>query len=247
MELLFGGLVILFGVVMILSLYHKKNHHSSDTDDHVGVNAYDILCDKFSEVIAKVKPYYNLPGRHYHNWAHIDEGLRFIADNRQQLVGDDVAAQSKYTRLVLAWLFHDAVYNITATNNEHRSGMLALDVLSLNFSHFDFIGIDKIIEATAHTTNKRHTCSVADMLCDVDLIRLGADWDTFLMYSDQVYQEYKSLISDRQQFMAARATFFSNMISDSAPIYKTIIIRDKYEQQARSNIARFISEFGTGS
>ncbi len=228
-----GGVVL----GLMTSIFRQVKKRSLDND----IDAEQYVYSTFGELINEVKPMYDAGGRYYHNWDHIQEGLDFIIKYYPQLLGTDSHAKSRGERLILAWLFHDVIYSVDSTENEHKSGMFALDTLSY-ISKFDCIGLDKIIEATID--HKRYTpCLVTDLLCDIDLMRLGADWDTFMKYTDQVYYEYKLRIPDKNDFLKARALFFSKFLSDRGAIFKTQFMRDMYERQAQSNIRRFIAEY----
>lgn len=225
-----GSICLGFGLGTIKRLRNGKQHYTNDPDTY--------FCERFKDIINKVKPLYTSHTRFYHNWAHIQEGLDFMIKNHVVLMNELGNSQSKHDRLVLAWLFHDAVYNISNTNNERASGNLALDTLGYGNFHFDFLGLDKIIMTTAHHDHSE--CATSRLLCDIDLMRLGSDWDAFVEYSEQMYNEYKSVVPDREEFMKLRAAFFQKLLEQRTPIFKTKFISDMYEHRAQSNIRRFI-------
>lgn len=233
-----GGSGIL-GIVggVATALYNRVQRNKP----HGPQNSRKRIQQRYGELISKVKPYYDANNRFYHNWDHIQQGLDFIAEYEDQLFGDRLS-KSNIERLVLAWIFHDVVYNINNTDNEYQSGLLALDTLCFNYKKFDFIGIDKIIETT-----KDHKIKVAgqvsEVLCDLDLIRLGCEWDQFMDYTDQVYLEYKNAVPDKTLFMKARAQFFQKMLADRSFIFKTQLFQDKYEESAQRNLRKFITTY----
>jgi predicted metal-dependent HD superfamily phosphohydrolase len=65
-----------------------------------------------SECIETLKAAYAAPHRFYHTWHHVEALVRHTA------------AHPERDALYLACVFHDAVYDVLATDNEQRSAAL---------------------------------------------------------------------------------------------------------------------------
>src|SRR6476646_7249645 len=91
-------------------------------------------------VIERAYAAYQSPVRHYHNWDHVVacmEQLRTVPCERPRVV-------------VLALLFHDAIYVTGRSDNEARSAELAREVLgaSASLTTGELTEIERVILAT---------------------------------------------------------------------------------------------------
>lgn len=172
---------------------------------------------------------YAEPQRAYHNSEHI----RFCL---QQL--DEVRTQLTEPWLVeLALWFHDAIYDPQATDNEARSAAWAMDVLQQADATPRWAQrIHELILATTHT----HPASDADMalLLDIDLAILGQPTDKFDLYEVAIRQEYAWVPLDR--YVVGRSQVLQNFLN-RPQIYTSPYFHQRYEQQARDNLARSLS------
>ena len=169
---------------------------------------------------------YAEPQRHYHTQQHLAEVLA-LCEATQTLAQDAAAVE-------LAVWFHDAVYNPRASDNELRSAHWAQQALAaagaapaLQRQVFD------LVMATQH--HAVPTQADAQWLVDMDLAILGAAWDRFAQYEHQVREEY-AWVPDAV-FWPRRQALLQGFLERPC-IYQTEVFRVRFEEQARSNLAR---------
>lgn len=163
--------------------------------------------------------------RHYHAHQHLGEGLALCAQYiALALHGDEV---------VLAWWFHDAIYDPKASDNEERSAQWAERVLPECGIAPDAVArIAAMIRATqAH--GKAATADEA-LLLDIDLSILGASPERFAEYEAQIRAEYAwvpALIYRVKRHQVLQG------FARQHPIYQTQALRDRFEAAAHANLA----------
>lgn len=194
----------------------------------------------FDNIVKVVKPYYEHKGRYYHNWDHIREGLSDI----DTTYGNDQTYSINTYELVISWMMHDIIYDVNSDTNEEDSVILAIKILS------DLAPLTQCPELSEHImSTKSHEKTdndISNIICDLDLMRLGSDWDTFLQNSDNVYLEYESKVSSMEEFTKHRVAFFENLLKDTADtgIFKNERFISRFESKAQANLKRYIEEFG---
>jgi predicted metal-dependent HD superfamily phosphohydrolase len=182
-------------------------------------------------LISRLIPRYSEPHRHYHTWHHIAE----VFDASEQISTD------KSLELTLAILFHDAVYNPLAKDNEERSAELLIDE-----GKRAEIDVDVLQDAVWLVLQTRHLGgavaepsfdAVADerasVLLDADLSILGSEPKIFDLYDRAIRQEY-SAVSDHD-FAEGRAKFVKGMLNRKT-IFRTAKGQELWESQARRNL-----------
>jgi predicted metal-dependent HD superfamily phosphohydrolase len=200
--------------------------HAPDGDD-----VFDDLIARWSE-----------PHRHYHSISHLKHCLREI---------EDLPFTSRPIAELTAW-FHDAVYvtvpgapnsrpnartapaQTPVISNEEESAELARVALGA-------LGIDtKKICAFVRATEK-HTSTGdpdGDLFLDVDMSILGQHRFTFESYEAAVRKEWAWVAED--VFRKKRAEFLE-MLAARETIFLTATMRKRYENHARTNIARSLA------
>ncbi|MCY7299077.1 MAG: hypothetical protein LH616_07695 [Ilumatobacteraceae bacterium] len=166
------------------------------------------------------------PHRRYHTLTHEMWVLRHIT----ALVGageptTDVAA------VRLAALWHDAVYNAAANDNEARSALLAQSAAAdLRWSVPRQLLVERLVLATAG-----HCPSDADeaMLVDADLAILGAPSQEYVAYVAGVRSEYEHVSDDA--WGAGRAAVLGGFLAQPQ-LFTTTTMRIQREARARANI-----------
>lgn len=163
---------------------------------------------------------YREPHRRYHTLQHLEECFaRF----------DELRALAEHPRDVeLAIWFHDAIYDTRRSDNEARSAAWGRSVAGER--------VHDLVMATRHEAAPRSADEKA--LVDVDLWILGAPRERFDEYEAQVREEYgwvPAIIYRRKrrhvlESIAARPT-----------IYNTAAFVQRYEKQARENLARSLA------
>ena len=175
---------------------------------------------------------YTQPWRAYHNLAHIDDCLLMLSlyfDLDEESIADEIEA---------AIWFHDAIYEVGATDNEERSAQLARKCLTSLGAPADFIErVAELIITTDHQRPARD--AAARLLCDIDLSILGRHADVYDRYAGQIAVEV-GLPED--EFMPHRQTFLRNMLSKEH-IFHTDRFRQEYEIAARANMRRELEDW----
>lgn len=175
--------------------------------------------------------HYRQPHRFYHDAAHVEEMIALA----RQLAPDLSTAEQ------LAVLWHDAVYVPGAGTGENERlsarlmrATLAQAPLAEPFGAATLAVAEAIILATTHSAAPP---PVAARMVDLDLYRLGTDWDSFDRHAMAVWQEYRYLFAGPEAFLQARQDFYRTML-EKPSIYATALFRDRFEASARANLRR---------
>ena len=173
------------------------------------------------------------PHRAYHTLEHIGHCLDEFEQIRYLATNPDAVE--------LALWYHDAIYDTKTKDSEDRSAALAVEVVR-SASLSDNLGqlVANLIMATKHTVAP--TDSDVQLLVDIDLSILGQSEDKFDEYERQVRKEYEWVAKDA--FVAGRSAILKSFL-DRPTIYSTQFFRNKYETQARRNIARSLDRLRT--
>lgn len=168
---------------------------------------------------------YEEPQRHYHSLQHLHECLAHFEQARH-------LAQQPGEMAIALW-FHDAIYDVRGKDNERQSADWACRVLaSCQASQATLERVERLIMVTRHDA----TPSEADeqLLVDIDLAILGATPERFAEYDAQVRAEY-AWVPGFVYRMKRRSVLKAFLARPS--IYCTDHFRERYEAQARSNLA----------
>ena len=191
----------------------------------LGVPITTRLLQDFEEITSR----YSEPHRRYHTLRHLDECFAKLAELR--------SLTEHAAEIEVALWFHDAIYNTRSSENEARSAELAAStVLAAGGSPESAARISELILATRHAIVPNG--NDAQVLVDVDLSILGANSDRFDEYEHQVREEY-SWVPDFL-FRPERKKILTEFLNRPS-IFNTQLFVDRYEQQARANIERSIS------
>ena len=182
---------------------------------------------------------YQAEGRFYHSLAHIEAMLALAADYGR-LLHDPEAVEA-------AIWFHDAIYNSRAKDNEARSAALAEQKLAGRVDAGRLGRIAAMILATATHEVPRFDdedfARDAALMLDMDLAILGAAPETFDAYERAVRQEYQWV--EEPMWRAGRGAVLTSFLSRDH-IFHTDEFSQRFEPQARSNIARSIKALAAG-
>lgn len=181
----------------------------------------DPLLDRWSE-----------PHRRYHTLDHLAAVLQAV---------DDLAEPCHDRQLVaLAAWYHDAVYEIGASNNEAASAELARGELSPYLGQDRATAVGRLVELTAD-----HRVAPGDhdgaLLCDADLAVLAGPEPDYRSYSAAVRQEYASV--PEAAFRAGRSRVLANLLA-SGPLFRTGK-GAALEAAAEANLRREIAELSS--
>jgi len=132
--------------------------------------------------------------------------------------------------------FHDAIYDARGKSNERQSADWAIRALTAsNATQAMLERVGQLIMATKHDATP--TQSDEQLLVDIDLSILGATPQRFAEYDRQVRTEY-SWVPGFVYNMKRRSVLRSFMARPS--IYSTSYFRERYEAQARINLAAVV-------
>lgn len=184
---------------------------------------------------------YSEPDRHYHNLEHLAEMFR-VAGRLTSSIRDPAAVQ-------LAIWFHDAVYDTRMKDNESRSAEFARELLvPLGVPTKTIASVMELIGATAHLT-ARESPSDGDaaVLLDADLAILGASWERYRRYAQDIRKEYDWVPDDR--YREGRTTVLRAFL-DRPRIYRHPVMIQEGETRARENmtaeLATLADQSGSG-
>ena len=185
-------------------------------------------------LLSDLKTRHAEPQRHYHDWTHITALLTHLEGLRESL-NDDAA-------VLYAVLFHDAVYDPRASDNEARSAELLL-ASKPPLSPESLTRARQMIEATTRhllpddmPEPDRRDCA---HFLDMDLGILGATPDRFDIYEDQIRREYAHVPDDA--FRTGRAAILRRF-AERDRLYFSDWGFDRFEAQARANLARSLAK-----
>jgi len=185
---------------------------------------------RFDAIWSELLAAWSEPHRAYHNLEHLQSCL---AEWRQVRDGSEADAQ-----LVLALLFHDAIYDPRAADNEERSAAWASRVgAELGLTAAACSGIVGMILATK--THGSAGDEATRRLLDIDLSVLGADPGRFAAYDAGIRQEYRHVPDEA--YRRGRTQVLQSFLNRQ-PIYLTESFRQRYEAAARRNLAQAIRQ-----
>jgi predicted metal-dependent HD superfamily phosphohydrolase len=169
---------------------------------------------------------YSEPHRYYHTGTHIMMVIRHLHE-----VSATVSRQPS-TELVAAALYHDAIYDPKADDNEARSATLAADQLAeIGWTHGRCATVVALIAATAgHVASGAGETAV---LLDADLAILGAEPHSYSAYVTGVRAEY--FFVDEERWRVGRGRILREFL-DRPRIFATDYMRTELEHRARANI-----------
>jgi predicted metal-dependent HD superfamily phosphohydrolase len=185
---------------------------------------------------AAIETAYATPPRAYHDLGHVGEVLRHYAE---------VAAGPGWTRpaeVAFAILYHDAIYEAGAKDNEARSAVLAREHIARWNAGVDADRVAGWIELTA-----RHgTLSPGDvpdddarLFLDCDMAILGAEPAVFDAYDRGIAAEYRGVVPG-WLFAINRKRFLKGLLGRER-IYLSDFFHQRLDAQARNNLRRAIT------
>jgi predicted metal-dependent HD superfamily phosphohydrolase len=179
-------------------------------------------------LVAELATAYGEPHRAYHNASHIAEVLTWfdrVADDLGWLEPAEV-----YTAIV----FHDAIYQPGAKDNEARSAQWA----RRSALPVDVDRVAELIELTAkhgHVTRADHDTA---LFLDSDMAILGAAPDAFDAYDRAIAVEYKQV--PPEAYRAGRRAFLEGLLA-TPRIYISDYFHNRLDEPARANLRRALA------
>jgi predicted metal-dependent HD superfamily phosphohydrolase len=172
---------------------------------------------------------YSEPHRYYHTATHVMTVIRTVHDVSAML------ERQPSEELVAAALYHDAIYEPRADDNEARSATLAHNQLTdAGWSYGRCAIVAALILATAsHSGTDADLDTETAILLDADLAILGAEPHSYTAYATGVRAEYFFVDQDRWQ--TGRGRILQDFL-DRPRIFATDYMHTEFENRARANI-----------
>ena len=170
--------------------------------------------DGFDDVVAR----YGEEHRAYHTIDHVEHVVAML----------DALGQGDEPAVVLAAILHDVVYDPAARDNEERSADYARAVLG---GHEAVDRIAALIEATKSHDGPAGDAGL-DALLDADLSSFADDDDEGRI-GELIRREYASV--PEAAYRAGRTSVLRSFL-EREPLYRTPLMRDRYEAKAKANL-----------
>lgn len=171
----------------------------------------------------EVAALYSGTDRHYHNLEHLDNFYHQLMLCRAEV--------KDWESLVVAMVYHDAIYNSSDRRDEERSAELAISRLNeIGFPQEKIHTVKALILATK--THAGGNNDDVNYFNDADMSILGLDRDIYIRYTKNVRLEYAAT----PNFDAGRRKVLNYFLS-MKQIFKTAFFKGLYEKAARNNIA----------
>jgi predicted metal-dependent HD superfamily phosphohydrolase len=168
--------------------------------------------------------------RAYHNLNHIEHCLNEFDQLTNYLDLPDLVE-------IAIW-YHDAIYNTRSDRNEEESALMAeRELKNLDIMQESIKIVHDFILSTKHNDEPRNSDS--KYLIDIDLSILGADRNVFQEYETNIRKEFKCVPTFL--FHKKRSEVLRSFLKRKH-IFFTELFRQKYENQARTNINSVLSD-----
>lgn len=179
------------------------------------------------------------PGRHYHGLGHL--GVLW-SRHRRFSRGTGFAAAKPSRLIACAIAFHDAIYDPLRNDNEVRSAALWRRMAPPDLTACQVAWVSDTIEATADhlaiTDAGSESARLRLWLLDLDLSPLGERPPVFARNTHALRREFATL--EDAEWARRRVGFFRQFLA--APrIYRSPVLADSFEEQARQNISQVIA------
>lgn len=169
--------------------------------------------------------------RKYHDWRHIHDVLVNI--DLLILHEPHVAVEE----IKFAALFHDFFHALSSFNDVVQSAEMA--VIVAKSAGFHSAACKRIRDLVLSTSTHESYTVDQRILCDSDLSILSSDWRRYSEYSRNIRQEYHLVPDD--MFYRNRKHILEELLKHPS-LYQTEYGKANWEQQARDNLSREISE-----
>jgi predicted metal-dependent HD superfamily phosphohydrolase len=193
-------------------------------------------CDSAAadEALDMVLARHREPHRHYHGDIHVAR----VVDAVHELAAATDTGDVDEHLVVVAAVFHDAIYEPTSATNEADSADLAARVLGdLGVNEASIDKVRSLIIATSHHYQDHHDPDGIDgdtaVLLDADLSVLGADPAAYQSYVEGVRAEYSHV--DDGAWVTGRLQVVDALLARD-PLFITPEGRRRWEARARANL-----------
>jgi predicted metal-dependent HD superfamily phosphohydrolase len=181
-----------------------------------------------------LEAHYQERARKYHNPRHINECLAVLDRSTHPEAANPIVEYA-------IW-FHDAVYNTFSRKNEERSADAGVKVLERSGrSAAECALARELILATRHGTQPADPA--AQLMVDVDLSILGAEAERYAEFELQIRAEYWWVPT--AMYRKERGAILHSFVMRPS-VYATHEFRERYERQARNNLAWGMEQLAFG-
>jgi predicted metal-dependent HD superfamily phosphohydrolase len=181
--------------------------------------------------------------RHYHGLLHL---ATLWTRHCRFGIGTPFLAPAASRLIACAIAFHDAVYDATRRDNEHRSALLWRRYAPRDLSPADVDWVAATIEATSdHLASRDASTQRARLrlwLLDLDLTPLGEEPELFARNTRRLRAEYRHL---READWEGGRLAFLRKLQTAPALFRSAPLAAAFEAQARWNIARELGKEGT--
>ena len=189
-------------------------------------------------LVTELAAAYGEPHRAYHNATHIAEVLGWfdrVAESTGWQAPSDV-----YTAIV----FHDAIYEPGAKDNEARSAQWARRAISEHGLPASADRVAELIELTAQHGTLETATGDTGLFLDADMAIVGAPIERYRAYAKEIRREYASIPA--AAYRAGRGTFLE-ALAKKPRIYFTDEFHQRLNMQARLNLADELATLQAGA
>jgi predicted metal-dependent HD superfamily phosphohydrolase len=177
---------------------------------------------------------YQERARKYHTPHHINECLAQLDRAHHPEASNPLVEYALW--------FHDAVYNTFSRRNEERSADAAIRVLARSGrAGPELLLVRRLILATRH--GQQPAEPPLQLLTDIDLSILGAGADRYAEFELQIRAEYWWVPT--ALYRKQRSAILNGFVMRPS-VYSTHEFRERYERQARNNIAWGLEQLAFG-
>ncbi len=181
------------GMDYLFYIYDRAINARSSLSALVQTRAnFDTLVAKYATPVSE-EPHVV---RQYHDFNHIIEGVKDILS----IESDCDCSEGSIDDVLLAWFYHDSIYRLNpkTTTNESESAWYALeDLVSMGFSAERAGRVHDLVMWTKHDKNPPETDYEANLIVDIDLLRIAATpVETFFGLTAMVRKEF-SFVDDK--------------------------------------------------
>lgn len=180
-----------------------------------------------------VTSYYSEPHRVFHTVEHLKDGIEALVKWSQQLNSIPSIEQ------ILAWFYHDVIYDVLSKSNEDLSAELAIN--KINQLASKNTSIDTEIVKTIILDTKSHEATIDEscIILDIDMISLSeSDFDRFLTLRYRAEEEY--LKEYPKEHVLKGCIQFAKSMVEKEYIFNLPINRIKEDPLAKENLRRYI-------
>ncbi len=170
---------------------------------------------------------YDESHRVYHNGDHIRHCLAEFDSINTALT------QTSRDIIELSIWFHDAIYEIAASDNEAESARWFSSLASGRLNPDIIRAVNRCILYTTHQEMPADPCSL--YMVDIDLSGLGQHWEGFAADGQKIREENHQL--DDEMFVCGQIEFMNRLMNRSR-IFYTEYFNTRLENRARQNIIR---------